>query len=111
MPLDTPGVEEVRAWLGAVRDPSGRQELRRIMKAAVLAGAAKTLGCSKVLTAETATDLAVELLAGVAGGAGGNLAPRLAFRQEGGAGVAMLRPMKEVSAREAALYCHHQGYV
>jgi len=111
-----------------IKEPSSKQELLQQMRRSVLLEAARVLECQKVFTGENGTVLAIELLAGVAGGAGVSLPYRVGFRDtrdcvgekegtpdivngsdENGIntknGVTILRPMRDVSSKEVALYC------
>jgi cytoplasmic tRNA 2-thiolation protein 2 len=97
------------ATFAGLREGTARQELLLHLRRAVLLRAARELGCAKVLTGETGTVLAVELLAGVAGGAGAGLAHRVGWRDGRDGEVALLRPLRELSVKEAALYGHLQG--
>ena len=108
------------------KESSSKQELLQQMRRSVLIEAARVLNCEKVFTGENGTVLAIELLAGVAGGAGVSLPYRVGFRdtracvggKEGSPemgdgndeiviknGVTILRPMRDVSSKEVALYC------
>ena len=107
--------DSLAATFGRVRDRSGRQELLLQLRRGVLLGAARSLGCRKLLTGDTATRLAVELMASVASGVGGGLPHRVGFRDNrdtaedsGGDGVVIFRPMRELSSKEASLYCRYQ---
>jgi len=110
-----------------IKEPSSKQELLQQMRRSVLLKVARVLECQKVFTGENGTVLAIELLAGVAGGAGLSLPYRVGFRdtrdcvgdKEGtpdmsrcdekelivNTGVTILRPMRDVSSKEVALYC------
>ena len=66
--------------------------------------AASQLDCEKIFTAEDSTAVSIELLAGVAAGRGTNLAHRTAFRDRRHPTVTVLRPLREVTAKEMALY-------
>jgi hypothetical protein len=71
--------------------------------------AASRLDCEKLFTAEDSTGVAIELLAGVAAGRGSNLSHRTAFRDRRHAAVTLLRPLREISAKELALYAQFHG--
>jgi len=111
-----------------IKESSSKQELLQQMRRSVLLEAARVLQCEKVFTGENGTVLAIELLSGVAGGAGVSLPYRVGFRdtrdcvgeKEGTPdtvngndenessiknGVTILRPMRDVSSKEVALYC------
>ena len=93
------------ASFASVREGSARQELLLQLRRSVLVRAARELGAAKVFTGENGTALAVELLAGVAGGAGASLPHRVGWRDSREEGVEVLRPLRDVSAKESALYC------
>ena len=93
----------------SLKGGSARQELLMHLRRRVLVRAAKELACTKVFTAEHGTNLAVDLLSGVAGGAGGSLAQRIGFKDQRDGDVAIMRPMRDVSGKEVALYAHLQG--
>ena len=98
----------LHATLSSLRDCTARQELVVQVRRTVLLGAARLLGCLKIMTAETSSRLAVELLSGVAGGVGAGLPHRVGFRDSRDT-VNILRPMRELSGKEVYLYCtyHH----
>jgi len=109
-----------------MKEASSKEELLQQIRRSVLIRAAKGLGCQKVFTGENGTVLAIDLLAGVSSGAGVSLPYRVGFRdtrdcvreKEGTpdmvnghkdskttSGVTILRPMRDVSSKEVALYC------
>ena len=96
---------ELAASFASVREGSARQELLLQLRRSVLVRAAREMGAAKVFTGESGTALAVELLAGVAGGAGASLPHRVGWRDGREEGVEVLRPLRDVSAKESALYC------
>ena len=94
-----------------IKDKSSKEEfLIQIMRGVMLA-AAKSLDCGKVLTGETGTRLAVELMSSVASGVGGGLPHRVGFRDSREEGVVILRPMRELSSKEVSLYCVYNNLV
>ena len=93
----------------SLKEGSARQELLLHLRRRVLVRAAKELACTKVFTAEHGTNLAVDLLSGVAGGAGGSLAQRIGFKDQRDGDVAVMRPMRDVSGKEVAVYAHLHG--
>ena len=107
--IDRQLASDLQANLTSLRDHTAREEFLLQARRQVLVRAAQVLGASKVVTGDSASLLAVELMAGVAGGAGGALASRVNFRDSRSSGVEVLRPLREVSAKEAALYCRLQG--
>ena len=90
----------------SLKEGSAKQELLLHLRRRTLVRAAQELECSKVFTAEHGTDLAVDLLSGVAGGAGGSLAQRIGFKDQRDGDVTVMRPMRDVSGKEVALYSH-----
>ena len=90
----------------SLKEGSAKQELLLHLRRRTLVRAARELECSKVFTAEHGTDLAVDLLSGVAGGAGGSLAQRIGFKDQRDGDVTVMRPMRDVSGKEVALYSH-----
>jgi len=93
----------------SLKEGSARQELLLHLRRRVLVRAAKELACIKVFTAEHGTNLAVDLLSGVAGGAGCSLAQRIGFKDQRDGDVAVMRPMRDVSGKEVAVYAHLHG--
>ena len=93
----------------SLKEGSARQELLLHLRRHVLVRAAKELSCTKVFTAEHGTNLAVDLLSGVAGGAGGSLAQRVGFKDQRDGDVTVMRPMRDVSGKEVAVYTHLHG--
>ena len=65
----------------------------------------RALNCDKVLTGETGTRLAVELMSSVAEGVGAGLPHRVGFRDTRDSDNIILRPMRELSSKETSLYC------
>ena len=90
--------------LASLKDASARQELLLQVRRSVLLAAAAQLGCRKILTGETGSRLAVELLSGVAGGVGAALPHRVGFRDSRDSSVTILRPMRELTVKEVYLY-------
>lgn len=103
--IDETAAAALAATFAGLRESSARQELLLQLRRAVLVRAAAELGSAKVFTGEHGTGLAVSLLAGVAGGAGGSLAHRTGFRDTRGP-VEVDRPMRDVSGKEVAVYAH-----
>ena len=111
-------VNELARNFSNLKESSSKQELLQHMRRSVLIKSAQSLNSSKVFTGENGTVLAIELLAGVAGGGGGSLPYRVGFRDtrhtegeygtndttEKKNGVTILRPMRDVSSKEVALY-------
>ena len=93
--------------ISSLKDASARQELLLQVRRSVLLATAARLSCLKILTGETGTRLAVELLSGVAGGVGAGLPHRVGFRDTRD-NVTILRPMRELSVKEVYLYGSYQ---
>ena len=93
--------------ISSLKDASARQELLLQVRRSVLLAAAAQLSCLKILTGETGSRLAVELLSGVAGGVGAGLPHRVGFRDTRHP-VTILRPMRELTVKEVYLYAAFQ---
>lgn len=89
--------------LSSLKDASSRQELLLQVRRSVLLAVAAQMSCLKIMTGETGSRLAVELLAGVAGGVGAGLPHRVGFRDSRDT-VTILRPMRELTVKEVYLY-------
>jgi len=98
-----------------LKESSSKQELLQHMIRSVLIDTAQHLNCEKIFTGENGTVLAVELLAGVAGGSGASLPNRIGFKdfrecspingEDSNKKISILRPMRDVYSKEVALYC------
>jgi len=119
MAFDKSLANEISKNFSNLKESSSKQELLQHMRRSVLVKAAQSLNCAKVFTGENGTVLAIDLLAGVAGGGGCSLPFRVGFRdtrhthgeREGimdnsvnDIEVTILRPMRDVSSKEVALY-------
>ena len=87
-----------------------REQLLERLRAELLARAALQLGCRLLLLGDTETRLAVSLLAALAGGRGAHAHQQTALAdQRHGPRLLVLRPLRELSAKQVALFAHHCG--
>jgi len=90
-----------------IKEASARQEfVNNIRRQAIVQGA-QMLNVAKVFTAENATKISIDLLAGVSLGKGGNLANESGFRDLRNDDVMVLRPLRDVPGKELALYAQY----
>merc|ERR1711915_1019841 len=95
----------------SLSDRSSRHEFLIQARKNVLVGVSQKLCCGKIMTGETGTRLAVELMSSVACGVGAGLPHRVGFRDSRDEGVVILRPMREISSKEVSLYCVYNHLV
>ncbi|XP_037083217.1 cytoplasmic tRNA 2-thiolation protein 2-A-like [Pollicipes pollicipes] len=93
----------------AAGSTTAREQLLARLRGELLARAARQLDCHLLLLAETETRLAVRLLADLAGGRGAHAHQLTALADERHSGLLLLRPLRELSAKQVALFAHHRG--
>jgi len=99
--------QEVYTCLQNIKEPSAREEfIQNLRRHAIIQGA-ELMQCKKVFTGENATKISIDLLTGVSLGKGGNLAQETGFRDTRHSDIMMLRPLRDVSGKELALYAQY----
>ena len=106
-----PEAERDALWnvFAKTRDPSANESLLRCLRTRVLSSASKALGVHKAFTTETSTDLAVGIMSGIASGRGIQVPLEAGFQDVRCADAPVLRPLREFSDEELAMYREHQG--
>lgn len=131
---DYAGCEHLAALLGSVADATGREDLAAALRQRLLLATAAAHGCSKLLTGDNATTLAVRVISDAAKGRGYSLPAdiqiadaRAAFAAAASAGGAtsggtagtttpqqcavpiVLHPLREVTSRELLVLCEERS--
>jgi len=101
--VEDKAVEDLQKLFLSVGENSGKEDLLVSLRRSVLVKAGRTLGCSKLFSGENGTSLAVDLLAGVSSGRGAGL-PHLTGFRDTRDDVVVMRPMRDISSKEVALY-------
>jgi len=109
--FNKPQSDQLSRTFKSLSDRSSRHEFLIQTRKKVLVGVAQKIGCGKIMTGETGTRLAVELMSSVACGVGAGLPHRVGFRDSRDDGVVILRPMREISSKEVSLYCVYNHLV
>lgn len=101
----------LRALVASVSDPTGREDLIGYLRNRLLLRAAGSMGCNRVARGDSATRLAIRVVAEACKGRGyglpGDIQPLDA--REGPGEAAVVLPVREVAARDLALYCRLSG--
>ncbi len=90
--------------LPKVDDPTSRQNLLQSLKRQLILRAAESYECGKVFTGESATSLAISLLAGVAVGRGAHVGNEASFSDIRSDEVKIFRPLSEFSVKEVSFF-------
>ncbi|WVR05630.1 hypothetical protein IAU60_002652 [Kwoniella sp. DSM 27419] len=102
--------DKLRALLASLPPPS-RPALLSSILTSLLDLTARTLPrISHLLLGETSTRQAQRLIAGTALGRGWSLPLELACRRKTTEDITSLKPMKDMTTKEAAVYCHLKGF-
>ncbi|GFR82048.1 cytoplasmic tRNA 2-thiolation protein 2 [Elysia marginata] len=105
--LEDPSIEEsekLQDLIKSFKSPSAQEDFLLNLKNQLLVVAARQLGFSKILTAESSTRLAVRILSDVAQGRGSQLSLDTGISDERNTGVMFMRPVRELNAKELAMY-------
>lgn len=86
------------------KSPTAQEDFFLNLRTQLMAVAAKQLGFSKILTAESSTRLAVRILSDVAQGRGSQLSLDTGISDERNPSVMFMRPVRELNAKELAIY-------
>ncbi|CAG0916667.1 unnamed protein product [Notodromas monacha] len=103
------GESEFLQILSDIKDGTNRKDFLEKTRITVIANLAKWEGIKYVFLGETLDRLAARVLSDVSIGAGSSIQNRTAFADERIPGVVFLRPLRDVSLKEAALYCSFTG--
>ncbi|XP_061432099.1 cytoplasmic tRNA 2-thiolation protein 2-like [Lethenteron reissneri] len=105
-------VEETESLCGmfrATRTLTAREDLLFSLRLRLLVWLCRRRGYAKAMLGESCTRVAVRILAALALGRGAGLAQDTGFCDDRFGDVLFLRPMRELSAKEVALYVHAFG--
>ncbi|XP_059172755.1 cytoplasmic tRNA 2-thiolation protein 2-like [Physella acuta] len=94
----------LKALITGLGSLSSAEDFIRNLRNQLLAAAARKLGVTKVLTAESATRLAVRILSDVAQGRGSQVSLNTGFSDERNGDVMFIRPVRDLNAKELAMY-------
>ncbi|KAF6737412.1 Cytoplasmic tRNA 2-thiolation protein 2 [Oryzias melastigma] len=107
--LDESQTRSLQQLLGSAATLTARAELLSTLRQHLLVHTARTRGYSKLLLGESCSRLAVRLLTCVSLGRGAHLAQDTGFSDCRFGDVTLVRPMREFSAKEIAVYNHMFG--
>lgn len=96
--------EKVHKLFKQVKSLTSKEELLRILRNKILRRAAKSLNCSKIFVAETATGLATTLLTNISLGRGVHLPLDVGFCDDTDDSLLILRPMRDFMKKEVVFY-------
>ncbi|KAG8236612.1 hypothetical protein J437_LFUL017053 [Ladona fulva] len=97
--------ERLRNVFDSTNSLTSKEDLLSRLRNNLLVAVAKQLDCKKIVLGETGSQLAVQLLTNISLGRGANLPLDVGFCDGRDEGVLILRPLKELSAKEVAFYC------
>lgn len=105
-------LQHLRELVAAVSDPTGREDLVTHLRDRLLLRSASVLGCSRLLRGDSASRMAVRVIAEAAKGRGFSLPADLQnmdgrLMQDGG--PAVLQPLREVTHKELRELCRFKG--
>eukprot|EP00088_Acartia_fossae_P038149 TRINITY_DN3944_c0_g1_i6.p1 TRINITY_DN3944_c0_g1~~TRINITY_DN3944_c0_g1_i6.p1 ORF type:complete len:468 (+),score=82.50 TRINITY_DN3944_c0_g1_i6:42-1445(+) len=87
-----------------IKESSAKEEFINCIRRHTILEGAEKINCAKIFTGENATKISIDLLTGVSLGKGGNLAQEVGFWDKRNAAITVLRPLRDVPAKELALY-------
>ncbi|KAI4495419.1 hypothetical protein M0802_008633 [Mischocyttarus mexicanus] len=107
--METPEViidenEVIPNILNNLADDSAREELLRQLRHRLLILAARKLKCNKVFVADSATNIAINILSDISLGRGAQLSPDIDFSDTRYSDVMLLRPIKDFTREEIINY-------
>ncbi|CAH0391708.1 unnamed protein product [Bemisia tabaci] len=102
-------VSKVRKIFEDLKSVTSKEDLLIKLRNNLLIQSALTLNCSKILTAETGTDLAVKLMSNIVIGRGAHLPLDVGFCDTRCTSVLLLRPLQDVSKKAVAFYVLMKG--
>lgn len=95
----------LKALFSSVKTLTSKEELLYRLRCKLLAYKAKEFGYQHIFLGETSTRLSINILSNLAQGRGAQLASDTRFTDEGRYfGINLLRPMRDISAKEVAVY-------
>ncbi|XP_049816213.1 cytoplasmic tRNA 2-thiolation protein 2-A isoform X1 [Schistocerca nitens] len=104
MSLSVENEERLHKLFNQVKSLTSKEELLKILRFKILRRAAKSLNCSKIFVADTATGLATTLLTNVSLGRGVHLPLDVGFCDDTDNNLLILRPMRDFMKKEIIFY-------
>jgi len=106
--LSEDGVGEMQQCIDNINENSAKEDFINTIRQRAIIEGAKSLGCIKIFTGDHSTKISIDFLAGISMGKGVNLANETGFRDNRDQ-VMVLRPLRDISAKELSLYDHFHG--
>lgn len=94
----------LHAVVADVSSHTAKESLLSLLRQRLLVDIARKLGFSKLMVADSATRLAVRMLSNITQGRGAHLAHEMSFADNRRNDLTIVRPMREFSAKEIAVY-------
>ncbi|CAL1533260.1 unnamed protein product [Lymnaea stagnalis] len=105
MPLpSTSQTERLKTLVNKIASLTGAQDLVRQLRNQLLVATARNLCITKVLTAESSTRMAVEILADVAQGRGSQVSLNTGFSDTRNGDVMIIRPVRDLNSKDLAMF-------
>jgi len=105
-------LRRLQALSSAVADPTGREDLLLSLHDQLLQRAAAALGCNRLLRGDSASRVAVRVIAEAAKGRGFSLPSDIQYfdgRHAAQGGPCLLQPLREVTHKELRELCSYKG--
>ncbi|XP_058384444.1 cytoplasmic tRNA 2-thiolation protein 2 isoform X1 [Diceros bicornis minor] len=96
--------EALSRLFDSVKTLTAKEELLQTLRTHLILHVARTHGCSKVMTGDSCTRLAIKLMTSLALGRGAFLAWDTGFSDERHGDVVVVRPMRDHTLKEVAFY-------
>lgn len=101
--------DRLKQTLASMKSVSAKEDLIRSLRHNILLETARHYGYSKVMLGDCGTRLAVRLLTDIATGRGSHAAMETAFADKRHEDVMFVRPMRDFSSKEVAMYNSMHG--
>lgn len=101
--------KQLKLLLGSIKSTSGKEDFIRTLRNKLVLEVARHCGYSKVMMGNCGTQLAVRLLTDMAVGRGSHAAMETAFADKRNSDIMVLRPLREFSSKEIAMYNNLYG--
>ncbi|CAH1779839.1 unnamed protein product [Owenia fusiformis] len=102
--LENSLANQLRDLLDSTSSLTAKENLQSILRRRLLISLAEKLSISKVMTGETSTHLASQLLSSISQGRGKHVSDEMSFSDGRNQAVMFVRPLREFSSKETALY-------
>ncbi|XP_074646056.1 cytoplasmic tRNA 2-thiolation protein 2-A-like [Tubulanus polymorphus] len=107
--MDLNAEQSLRQRLAAFKTLTAKMEFIKILRHKLILDIARRNGYNKVMTGETAMNLSIQILSNIAQGKGAHISIDTGFTDERDSKIMILRPMREFSSKEVAMYNHFYG--